>query len=38
MNKFISLILAFSILTISGNLMAKEWGRKFTLVKQRTDR
>ena len=35
--KFLVLFLLFSLLALSGNLMAEEWGHKFTLVDQKTD-
>ncbi len=35
--KFLVLFFLFSLLALSGNLMAEEWGHKFTLVDQKTD-
>ena len=35
--KFVALFFIFSLFSISGNLMAEEWGHGFTLVSQKTD-
>ena len=34
--KFVALFFIFSLFSISGNLMAEEWGHGFTLVSQKT--
>jgi len=35
--KFVSLFFIFSLFSLSGNLMAEEWGQGFTLESQKTD-